>query len=178
MLIIVKAKALSLDNLHDEYDRSQDDLQRERIAAEAYEHFGGKIRGMILRAAKGLRLTDDQLAALTWQALLRGLAESGLTRFKLSSAPHSDWQPMILSMVDTEKPGSRGPQARIWAMLSPEAKAAVLANPKYVKTTVQNTVVAEINKLLRRRDLYDPQAWSNIRLPEETATFVSADPMM
>ena len=175
MVIIIRAKAEadgSLESLHDAYDRANDDIRREEIAADAYEHFGGKIRSMILRAAKGLKLSGDQLDALTWQALLRGLAESGLTRFKLSSAPHSDWQPTILSMVDTEKPGSRGPQARIWAMLSPEAKAAVRQNPKYIKSTVQNAIIAEINKLLRRRDLYDPQAWSNIRLPEETATLL------
>jgi hypothetical protein len=174
MVIIIGAGA-NLAELAAVYDRSQGDFERERIAAEVYELIGGQIGAMILHRARGLKLSSDQLDALAWQALLRGLNESGMTRFKLASAPDSDWQPMILSMMEAAKTSPASPQARIWGMLSPETKSAVLSNLRYIKYTAQYAVINDINALLRRRDLYDPQAWSNIRLPEETTTLLKQE---
>ena len=175
MVIIIGEKTdadASLENLHDAYGRAQDDFRREEIAAEAFGLIGGQIRAMILRAAKGLKLSSDQLDALIWQALLRGLSESGMARFKLANAPDSDWQPVIQAMMEAAKTDPASPQARLWAMLSPETKSAVLSNPRYIKYTAQYAVITDINNLLRRRNLYDPAAWSGIQLPDEARTLL------
>jgi len=167
MSIIISEAAPSLEDLQDQYDRARTEADREHIAAEVYELAGGKVKGMIQHRAKGLRLDPDQLHALAWEALMRGLSESGMTRFKLSDSQHADWQPAIQAMLEASKRGATDPQSRVWSLLSPETRSAVLQNSVYIKTNVQNAVIAEVNGLLRRPGLYDPAAWSGNQLPDE-----------
>ena len=90
------------------------------------------------------------------EALVAGLNESGILRYRRDSALYSDWQPKMLAAAKSNE-SSAG--TRIWSMLSPATQAAILQNPNYIKINIQNQFLADLNAMLLRRDLYSPRAW-------------------
>ena len=160
MYIIAETKTdQNLEDLIDQYDFAKSDEQREQFAAEVYRLVGAKIRSMIQYAAKGHRLSQDQLDALAWQALFKGINETGIQHFKKSSAPHGDWTPQIEKMIAAARINEPSPSGRIWSMLSEATRAAILQNPTYIKTSVQHALIADLNAMLRRPDLYSSRLW-------------------
>src|SRR5208283_2452378 len=85
MLVIYSAQAgnQELERLLDAYDRAKGDREREQVAEQVYPLLQGTLNGMIQGASQG-RLDAEQLESLSWEALFRGLNESGVTRLKRS----------------------------------------------------------------------------------------------
>lgn len=163
----------ALEALQDQFDSAKSDDQREQIATNVYSIVGDKLRSMISYAAKGHKLEEDQLDAFAWQSLYRGLDESGMPRFKRDSAADADWQPQIQHMVAAARTNEPSPAARIWNLLSDKTKSAIAVNPEYIKSTVQNLFLADLNAMLRRRDLYTPLLWHRDSLPLEARNLFS-----
>lgn len=155
-----------------QFDNAKTDAEREQIAGNVYSVIGDKIRSMVRSAAKGNRLNDDQINALAWQALWRGLNESGIPKFQRQSAAHSDWQPQIQKSQRVSQTDEPSPLGRIWSMLSPQTQSLIIQNPDYIKSSVQNFFLADLNKILRRRDLYTPRLWHRDSLPFEEQEMV------
>lgn len=164
---------IQLAVLTEQYDHAKDTEEQERVATAVYALVGDKIRSMISYAAKGHLLPEDQVDALAWQALFRGLNESGVPRFKRDSAKDSDWQPQIQKMLEAVRVNEPSPAARVWNLLSDKTKTAISQNPAYIKTTVQNLFLADLNAILRRRDFYTPLLWNKESLPFEAGKLLT-----
>ena len=173
IIIVAATEADQLELLVGQFDSAKSTDQREQVAGEIFNLVGDKIRSMISYAAKGHALPQDQIDALAWQALFRGLNESGIVRFKRDSAKDSDWQPQIQKMVAAARTSEPSPAARVWNMLSDKTKSAISQNPAYIKSTVQNLFLADLNALLRRRDFYTPLLWHKENLPFEAGKLLT-----
>ncbi|HEY3324133.1 MAG TPA: hypothetical protein VGP72_27015 [Planctomycetota bacterium] len=169
MLIIAAATVDSaeLDQFLDRYDHAQSDEQREQIASEVYRLVGARVKAMVSRAAGAQRLPGDQIDAFAWEALIRGLNGSGISTFKRADVPYGDWTPFILKMAADTANGVSSPGSKIWRMLSATTRAAIQANPRYLKATTQDALIRELNAFLLRSEFFDPATWAGVPLPEE-----------
>ena len=148
-----------LDSLIEQYGVAKSQSEQELIAGQIYTLIGGKIRSMIAHAAKDRQLSEEQKSSLAWEALFRGLNESGMPRFRLQSSAGSDWQPQIQKMISAVRTHEPSAAARIWSMLSESTRSAILSNPTYIRSKIQNQFLGELNAFLRRRDLYSSRLW-------------------
>jgi hypothetical protein len=160
MLIIVAAQQQNpeLDQLLAAYDSAHSRDQQEAVAQQIYAIAGPSIQGMIRRAAGARKLNEDQLDALAWQALMQGLSQCGIIRFRRADGV---WE----TFVERCRQSGFGPGARVWSLLTPQRRS-VLEHP-YLKATTADALVRELNALIRRRDFYDPNAWAGVPLTDE-----------
>ncbi len=96
---------------------------------------------------------------------------------KLSAAPSLDFTSTCLNwfrvaketMLGRGQSGSDPAAARLWQLQSPAARAAWQEIVRTVEPRPPQLAVllAELNRLLRRRDLYEEQAFRHVRLPAE-----------
>ena len=168
MLIIVATagKIDGLEELLDEFDRAGDADEQEGVASKVYELIGLQVGGMMQRAAAGRTLGKDEVAGLAWQAIFRGLTESGMPRLKRTDG---DWDTFVARIRNLEAP----PAKKIWSLL-PDKLRRSLASP-YLKATITDELIRELNGLLRRRDLYDPNAFAGVVLSDEGRHLLSKE---
>jgi hypothetical protein len=168
VIIIVAAGNLdaALTPLLDEFDRSSTPGEQEAAAARVFQLVGPVVKGMIQRAAQGRRLDSGELESLAWQALLRGMAESGVPRLRRTDG---DWDEFVRKIRDQQTPPTR----RIWSLLTDKLKRS-MASP-YLKTITTDELVKELNGLLRRRDLYDENAFAGVVLSDEGRQLLAKD---
>jgi len=86
--------------------------------------------------------------------------------------------PSLLAELRTQaaKPDN-APIRRIWALFDEATKKRLSEQPhnpsRREQTLAKQTVAAELNALLARRDLYDPAAWSGITLESEASELLA-----
>jgi hypothetical protein len=170
MIIIYAATAdkqpanKELEELVEAHDRSLSISERERLAERIFPLVEPTIRGLIIRANQGRPIGDEELHSLAWQVLARGLNETGVSRLKRSDG---NWR----ALVEQCKLG-RPAGARVWNMLSAELRNE-LSSTVYLKSTLEDRLVRELNAVIRRRDLYDPEAFPDSMLLPEARELVS-----
>ena len=169
-MIIIFAAAGNLDAalgpLLDEFDRSSTPGEQEAAAAQAFQLVGPVVKGMIQRAAQGRRIDAGELESLAWQALLRGMTESGVPRLRRTDG---DWDDFVTKIRNQQTPPAR----RIWSLLSDKLRRSLAA--QYLKTITTDELVKELNGLLRRRDLYDENAFAGVVLSDEGRQLLAKD---
>lgn len=176
MYIIGAKNEAALEAILELYDHAQTEEQRDQAVRQAYDLVGDAIRAMVHRAAGKQRVDPTQVDALAWQALYQGMAQTGMSRFKRSDAQHGDWTPIIARMLRTRGSGADPIARRLWSLISETTKAAVSANPIYMKSTVQDAFLRDLNALLRRRDLLDAATWYGLELGEEGRALLAKGP--
>ena len=166
MIIIIAAAGtteVEVNEIAEKYDRARNPNERERITEEAYELLGIKIKGMIGNVSRGWRIGKDEIDALTWEGLHSALENAGVSKIKRSDGV---WETFIERCRNSNPVGMR-----IWQMLTPDLRKT-LESAFYLKATDAESLVKELNNILRRRDFYDPTAWAGVSLPSEAKKFL------
>ena len=92
------------------------------------------------------------------------------------------WQAWFKAMKAEFDAGGASPGRHIWPMIREELRAQVIANPpgdaRPAKDDLpqQEAIIKEMNRLLRRRDFYNAEAWQHVDLDSELTTLLTDEP--
>lgn len=148
-----------VNELADQFGRARTPDERDRISEKVYALVGNNFKSMLGNASKGFRLPSQELEALAWQGLLEALSNSGISRLKRSDGV---WETFIQQCLHSDQPAAK----RVWNGLSPDLRKT-LETTVYLKSTICDALVKELNALVRRPDLYNANAWAGVTLKDE-----------
>lgn len=137
-----QAAQAALSALQDKFDRG-DKAQRQRAAEDVEAIVGPAVRGMLSSQLSGLNLSNEDLSALTTEAVQKALRESGNTRFRRQDIVPEE----LLQQMRTTARGQM-----LWNLLSPSLRQA-LARVRWIKSDLGLALSDELGHLLTIPDL-------------------------
>lgn len=139
-----KVDQQALDALLKNYDRAGRQ-KRDEIAGDIEALVAPAVRGMLARGLGGLDLSSDETASLVTEVVRGALAMSGVTQYRRSDV---DVEGLVRRMRAAGDEAGR----RLRELISPALREEVL-NARYLKASLEQQVVDQINRLLLLPDL-------------------------
>ncbi|MGD0262307.1 MAG: glycoside hydrolase [Verrucomicrobiota bacterium] len=95
----------------------------------------------------------------------------------LSEADMTDWKQFARELKAQGEAPSASPARRVWSLMTPEARDFVtkLIQAEWPDKYMKSQIAADLDRLLRQRDLYDEPAWRGVALDPEFAALVNSD---
>src|ERR1035437_9049062 len=95
----------------------------------------------------------------------------------LTQADVTDWKRLAQALKSAGDSPSPSPAKRIWSLMKPEAKGFVtqLIQAEWPDNYMKSQIAADLDRLLRQRDLYDETAWRSVALDTECAALLKSN---
>ena len=95
----------------------------------------------------------------------------------LTQADVTDWKKLAQALKSAGDSPSLSPAKRIWSLMKPEAKGFVtqLIQAEWPDKYMKSQIAADLDRLLRERDLYDETAWRGVTLDPKSAAMLKTD---
>ena len=150
-----------LGHLADQYQAGD----TERASVLAYSLVGDRVKKMLQVAARGWKISEEDLSALAKQAIEISLQNSGVTKLKWTDGV---WENFIERCRSGQHPVAR----MIWKML-PDKLRLELESTKWLKAfPTGNELLKSLNEILKRKDFYDPALFAGVPIPGEAKTLM------
>jgi hypothetical protein len=95
----------------------------------------------------------------------------------LTQADVTDWKKFASELKAQGEAPSASPGKRVWSLMKPEARAFVtnLIQAEWPDKYMKSQIAADLDRLLKQRDLYDEAAWRGVALDPGTAALSKSD---
>jgi len=96
----------------------------------------------------------------------------------LTPADVTDWKKLARELKSAGGAASPSPAKRIWSLMTPEARGSVtqLIQAEWPDRYMKSQIAADLDRLLRQRDLYVETAWHGVALNSQCAALLQSDP--
>jgi hypothetical protein len=90
----------------------------------------------------------------------------------------TDWRKFARDLKTQGEGPSASPGRRIWSLMKPEARdfVAKLIQAEWPDRYMKSQIAADLDRLLRQRDLYAEPAWHGVALDPQCAALLKSDP--
>ncbi len=90
----------------------------------------------------------------------------------------TDWKKFAREIKAQGEAPSASPGRRIWSLMKPEARDFVtkLIQAEWPDRYMKSQIAADLDRLLKQRDLYDEPAWRGVALDPDCATMLKSAP--
>jgi hypothetical protein len=95
----------------------------------------------------------------------------------LTQADVTDWKKFASELKAQGEAPSASPGKRVWSLMKPEARAFVtnLIQAEWPDKYMKSQIAADLDRLLKQRDLYDEAAWRGVALDPQSAALLKSD---
>jgi hypothetical protein len=95
----------------------------------------------------------------------------------LTQADVTDWKALARELKAQGEASPASPGKRVWSLMIPEARDFVtqLIQAEWPDRYMKSQIAADLERLLRQRDLYDEAAWRGVALDPEGAALLKCD---
>ena len=95
----------------------------------------------------------------------------------LTQADVTDWKKLAQELKAQGEAPSPSPGMRVWSLMTPEARGFLtnLLQSEWPDGYMKSQIAADLDRLLRQRDLYDEPSWRGVALDPESAALLITD---